>query len=277
MVQSELVDYAADDVETLLESLVKSRVVLRRASARSGPDTSTAALLADLGLPSGEVIQRLAALRIGVIGSNSLADSISAQLANLGVGRVERYRHPEDGAGNSSERQQAKQLTKAAIAADAGGLDLMIAAVDQRFLAARHWVNLAALASGCPALFLDLSATEAVVGPLVLPGESGCYMCFRMRQIATSDNFVEVMSHERHCDQVRQDCDRLAFPGLAACATGIVLGEAFRLLFGPLMPALPNAVLQIDALTCKFQRHEVLRHPECPHCHGIDSAVRVNG
>ena len=125
-------------------------------------------------------------------------------------------------------------------------------------------------------MFVDVSAVEAVVGPTVIPGETGCFMCFRMRHLATSEAFGEIMAHERHLD-ARKDprFERGAFPGLQAMAAGATVAEATRLLFAPLNPWLANAILRIDALTMKFERHEVLRQPDCPHCWGIDQAVRV--
>jgi hypothetical protein len=48
-------------------------------------------------------------------------------------------------------------------------------------------------------------------------------------------------------------------------------------LFGPLIPAFANAVLVVDPVQARFDRHHVLRQPDCPHCTGIDVAVRAGG
>jgi ribosomal protein S12 methylthiotransferase accessory factor len=170
------------------------------------------------------------------------------------------------------------ELSRTIVEELAGDLDLMLVTFDRAFLVARHWANRAALATGCPALFIDVSLLEAVVGPTVLPGETGCYLCLRMRHLATSDNFEEVMAHEQFLDAKRDpQASRPLFPGLAEIAAGLAVAEATRLLFGPLVPALANAVTIVKPAEASIERHSVLRQPDCPHCRGVDKAVRSGG
>ena len=192
-------------------------------------------------------------------------------LATAGVRNVQAIGVTEPHAGCGPEAPLSRQ----AIFEAAEQLDLLIVAVDRAMIAARHWSNQAALATGCPALFVDVAAVEAVIGPTVLPGETGCYTCFRMRHLATLNAFEEAMTHEHHLDARRDpQFERPAFPGLTEIAAGSAVTETFRLLFPPLLPSLANAVLRIDPLSAAFERHEVLRQPDCPHCRGIDVAVR---
>jgi bacteriocin biosynthesis cyclodehydratase domain-containing protein len=227
--------------------------------------------LVDIGIDQGLTADYLAKLKVGVVGTGELAASVSELLASAGFGNLSSF-----GSAPGGRASDIHALSKEAILEGARQVQLLIVAVDRAMLSSRHWANQAALETGCPALFVDVSAVEAVVGPTVLPGETGCYTCFRMRHLATSDAFAEVMAHEQHLDALRNPgLERPAFPGLRAMAAGAVVAEATRLLFAPLNPWLANAILRIDALTMKFERHEVLRQPDCPHCGGIDTAVRA--
>jgi bacteriocin biosynthesis cyclodehydratase domain-containing protein len=258
-------NYAREDIVTLIDSLVEARLLIVRNELPQGAFEHGTALpvLADIGIDEEAASKRLAALRIGVVGDGAHAHSLAAMLRAAGAATVRPLGTDEP-------------LTREAILEAAGTLDCLLVAIDGAFLSARHWANQAALATGCPAIFIDIATTEAVVGPTVLPGETGCYLCFRMRHLATRDAFAEAMAHERDLDAMRELVgDRPSFPGLAAMALGALVSETFRLLFGPLRPDLANAVLVIDTLEATCVRHEVLRQPDCPQCRGIDTAVRI--
>ena len=259
--------YAQEDIAGLLDSLVDARLVIRR-SAKPRTDGQRAGalqVLADIGIDEDAAAQRLATLRIGVVGSGENARLLSEAFEKAGVGEVRKLGREET-------------LARESLLSIARELDCLLVVEDAARLAARHWANKAALANGCPAIFLDISSTEAVVGPTVLPGETGCYLCFRMRHLATRDAFLEAMAFERDLDKTREPvADRPSFPGLAQMALGAMMGEAFRLLFGPMRPDLANAIVVLDALEGTTARHEVLRQPDCPECRGIDTAVRHNG
>lgn len=264
--------YDPQEVQALLDQLAGSSLLLKSRTVPAAGGNG-ARFLGELGLDEGDAARRLAQFRIVIAGETRAAASLHQALAAFGFERLTLLQEQGEG-----EDSPALELTKAAIVSAAEEADLMVVAVDRAMLAARHWANQAALKTGCAALFVDVAALEAVVGPTVLPGESGCYTCFRMRHLATSDTFVEVMAHERHLDALRNPrFERPAFPGLPEMAAGAAATEAVRLVFAPLSPSLANAVLRIDPVTLSVERHEVLRQPDCPHCAGVDSPVRKAG
>lgn len=282
-----LAGFDESEVVALLERLVSAGVIHERAAA---PDESAAPpaarVLAELGIDEGACARRLSKLRVGVLGLDTVGQLIADSLIRAGVGTVllvdpVRQTDAADGrawAKNTIVKIGPPELSRAAVEDFAAGLDLMVVSFDRSFLIARHWANRGALSTGCPALFIDVSLTEAVIGPTVLPGETGCYMCFRMRHLATLDNFAEIMAHERFLDAKRDPSGtRPLFPGLAEIAAGLATGEAVRLLFGPLIPALTNAVMVVKPVEALVEQHHVLRQPDCPHCKGIDVAVRAGG
>jgi bacteriocin biosynthesis cyclodehydratase domain-containing protein len=280
-----LTGYAEDDVITLLDRL-NSAGVLHKRSLVPAESESAARTLAELGIDEDGCTRRLSKLRVGLFGLDAVGCLITESLVKAGVGTVllADPARQTDAADNTtlragtSIRLAPRELSRSAVEDLAAELDLMVVTFDRSFLVARHWVNRAALATGCPALFVDVSLAEAIIGPTVLAGETGCYMCFRMRHLATSDNFTEVMAHEQFLDAKRDPTGtRPLFPGLAEIAAGMATGEAIRLLFGPLVPALTNAVMVVKPVEALVERHHVLRQPDCPHCRGIDTAVRIGG
>lgn len=281
-----LADYPPDDVAAVLAELVAAGLVRERADApEAGAQSPALDALAALTVDEGEAAARLAALRVGLFGLDRLGLIVGEALARAGVGTLllgDPARQDEAAAilqagPRTRVRAGPAALSREAVEALAAELDLMIVTFDRGFLAARHWVNRAALATGTPALFADLSLTEALVGPTLLPGKTACYMCFRMRHLATRDKFADVFALEQHLDE-RKDAAaaRPLFPGLVESAAGLVLGEAMRLLAG-LMPALAGVVVRFDAFVPALERHRLLRQPDCPHCRGIDAAVRADG
>jgi bacteriocin biosynthesis cyclodehydratase domain-containing protein len=281
-----LADYPPEDVATVLAALVQAGLVRERDSApEPGPPSAAVAALAALTVDEGEAAARLAALRVGLFGLDSLGLLVGQALSRAGVGNLllaDPARQEEAAGALRIESRTRLSTGPAALSREeveslAAGLDLMIVTFDRGFLAARHWVNRAALATGTPALFADLSLVEALVGPTVLAGETPCYMCFRMRHLATADKFGDMFALEQHLDG-RKDpaAARPLFPGLVESAAGLVVGEAMRLLAGQ-MPALAGQVVRFDAFVPALERHRLLRQPDCPHCRGIDAPVAPHG
>ena len=285
-----LPDYAAASIAGMLDELAGAGLV----HARSGPPPAPAATspaglaLAALGVDPADAAERLAALRLGVFGLGRVGALLAEGLAQAGVGGL-LLADPgiEDRLAATVGRVAASapatrllpapgQWSREAVADAVADLDLTICVIDRGHLAARHWVNQAALATGRPALFGELTLAGALVGPLVLPGESACYMCLRMRHLATLDEFANAFAYERELDARRQpDPDRPIFPGLAEACAGLLIAEAVKLLFGPLRPGSINAVLELEILEPALRRHVLLQRPDCPHCAGLDTAVRV--
>ena len=286
-VMGNLIGYAKSDVVALIEQLTSSGLIHKRSQVPPDSTRVTAArVLAELAIDEGACLERLRTLRVGIFGLDIVGRLIGDSLVTAGIGTLlladpERQHLAEGHFANADQTKIAlapPELSRPVVEALAAELDLMVVTFDRSFLVARHWVNRAALATGCPALFVDVSLAEAVVGPTVLPGETGCYMCFRMRHLATSDMFSEVMTHEQFLDAKRDSAGtRPIFPGLAELVAGIAISESIRLLFGPLVPAFANAVIVVDPLEARFHRHHVLRQPDCPHCKGVDVAVRAVG
>lgn len=261
--------------------------------------------LAALGGDGRAAAERLAAMRVVVFGVEDVGAQLATQLVPLGLrelilvdpfvlepgnladwpvaaaidGRSRQRVLAEalSGRGSAVHGAPDERLTKDAVAALSKGADLLVGCFDRGFSAAHQWINRAALAQGTPAVFAQASAVVATVGPWVFPGESACYMCWRMRHIAASPSFDKTMAYEQHLDrrQWPSAASRPCLPGLAATAAGLLCTEIVTTLLGLAVPSLANAVIEVHGLDKSVQRHGFLHRPDCPACAGLHKAVRT--
>ena len=159
-------------------------------------------------------------------------------------------------------------MTRAEVAAIAAEVDLVVGCFDRGFAAANVWVNEAILERGIPALYGQLRTHVAVLGPLVLPGRTACYMCWRMRSIACADNFVEAMAYEEFLDRRRRPSlhERSVLPFLPELAASVLATQALVTLLGISTPALAGNILELNGLTLASEMHPLLQKPDCPAC-----------
>jgi bacteriocin biosynthesis cyclodehydratase domain-containing protein len=146
--------------------------------------------------------------------------------------------------------------------------DLVIGSFDRAFGAVNQWINVASLAHQVPALYGELRGASAFVGPLVIPGETACYLCWRMRAIACEADFEAAMSYEEFLDERRHPAlhSRAVLPGLPSYVGGLLAVEALKHLLGLDPRSLAGRVHEFDALTSGVGVHTVLAVADCPAC-----------
>ncbi len=107
------------------------------------------------------------------------------------------------------------------------------------------------------------SASEVVLGPTIYPRQSACYVCYKMRSVACTDDpateFALLQSGELHRDDSTAALESFLGQMLALEAVNVITGSG---------GAAKNAILVFDPLTMASRRHEVLRVPSCPICGG---------
>jgi bacteriocin biosynthesis cyclodehydratase domain-containing protein len=290
-----------DDVRRRLDGLAEAGI-LEQADHAMPPTGRSRPLLAFLqaaGLPATQARERLAGLRVAVFGLEGPGAYAAAALAACGIGQLVLVDPYPCQQGNlalmpplhleavGQPREQALQRaleaqgvdTRVELGAmdpvDAAGVDaltgtcqLVIGAFDKGLSAVNQWLNRASLKHGVSALYARLAAHVGVVGPLVIPDRSACYLCWRMRAIACADSYSEVMAHERFLAGQRRPAlhDRPALPTLAPFVGGLVATEAMKLLLSIGSETLAGRVHEFDALQLRDQTHAVLRVPGCPAC-----------
>jgi bacteriocin biosynthesis cyclodehydratase domain-containing protein len=159
-------------------------------------------------------------------------------------------------------------LTKQSAADLVADSQLVVISVDRAMAAARHWINRATLDAGIPSIYADVLGYRAELGPVVLPGDGPCYLCWRMRAIACEDDFASAMAWEERFDRVRAPpgAERPVLPSLPPWIAGVLGHEALAVALGIAQPRLAGAVLTIDGLRLTERLHRIIRRPDCPAC-----------
>jgi adenylyltransferase/sulfurtransferase len=148
------------------------------------------------------------------------------------------------------------------------GSDFIICCADVGQSSIFYKVNRSCVQSGIPWTSATVSALEGVLGPTVVPGETPCYLCYKMRAVACSDNPEDAFSHLRFLDRRKQDDsgrrENHVF-GVGIMGSLVAL-EAFKVLTS--MPAAAaGRIVVFDFLELTTKKHVVLRKPWCPACY----------
>lgn len=166
-----------------------------------------------------------------------------------------------------------KELTR--IAGDAtdgaalGGLfeqtDFVVAAWESPSPNLFHAVNEAAIATETPWLAVFLDGSVATVGPLFVPGETGCYYEFEIETESAVLMKDEYMLYKEHLRETTAGDLALALPPYLDVAAGFAATAALRFLATGASFA-TNRALRVDFERLAVDYQEVLRFPRCPAC-----------
>ena len=250
----ELSDLPAVEIDRLVGSLLDAGVLVEE---YDDPDPMPGWLYSvSSSADEREVLaQRLAALRVVLLGHADVAEAVAAALTGTGdlFDRVVRAPYPR-------QRDELPALM--------AGADLVVAAGDGSLPVLHPWVNTAGMESDVPTLHAELRGTRATIGPLVLPGEGPCYMCWRMRALACEEDFTAAMALEEGLDARRfpDAAVRPVLPALLPMVVGALVAELFALTLAIAQPRLVAGVLTLDALGGAEKLHPVLPRPDCPAC-----------
>ena len=159
------------------------------------------------------------------------------------------------------------------IAMEGGPWDLLITGLtaDDLFLLTR----LARFAQGAElrSVYAHLDGVEAWIGPAVVPGETACWNCFRLRRLANSG--FETTAHEVEGSLLAAPAPPRARGYLAPMApvAGQLLAlEIVKLLTGYTPSRLPGRCLVQNLVSGESAWHGVVRMPWCELCGGAASA-----
>jgi adenylyltransferase/sulfurtransferase len=147
------------------------------------------------------------------------------------------------------------------------GSDFAIGCIDQGMSNVMYRLNRACLQAGVRWTSGSVTAFEGIVGPTVKPFETACYLCYRMRAVACTENPEEEFAHLRFLDRRKRDDsgrrENLVF-GPAIVGNLLAL-ETFRSLLG--VPAAASGrIIVFDFMESTSKKHVVLRKPWCPAC-----------
>jgi len=244
------------------------------------------------GITPSECQERLREAKVAVLGVGGLGGWSALALACTGVGemrlidgdRVEvsnlnrqvLYSEADVGelkveraaarlnAFNSSTKitAEARRLeSEEDIAEFVAGADVVIDAADWPAHDIERWCNSACFAAGIPYITMSHFPPIARVGPLYVPGKTGCFVCQEIgyrREYPLFDIAVE---------QRRAKPSPAATLG-PACSLigGQVAMETMHLLTGLAKPATQGVAHIYDLRTMEVKREPVVPEPECPVC-----------
>ncbi|MFF0205370.1 TOMM precursor leader peptide-binding protein [Streptomyces sp. NPDC005017] len=262
--------------------------------------------LASLSLTTsapGEAMGLLAArgaLRVRVLGAGRVGALVASLLSGAGVGEVE-VRDvgtvepgdvspgglPADMVGERREEAARRAVREAApgrpprrgprspLQEPERGLSLVIIAPrdDAAVHAPLPSATESLLASGIPHLYAGVVEATGVVGPLVLPGATGCAGCLHRTRTDRDPTWPRLVA-QWHSGRPRRApaCDL----SLATTVAGLAAAHALAFLDGR-TPSSAGARWEASLPTLHWHARPVLAHPECPCGAGTRETDRADG
>jgi len=250
------------------------------------------------GPTASQCQERLASSRIAVLGVGGLGGWSALNLACLGVGemllldfdRVELSnlnrqvlygeadigRHKAVAAAerisafNSSiqiEARVQKLDSEEAIAETIAGFDMVIDACDWPAHDIERWINSACFAAGVPFIAMSHFPPIARVGPLYVPGVTGCFNCQEIGYRRTYPLFDVAIEQQR---------DKESPAATLGPACGMIGGQigldVLHQLTGLARPSTLGVGHIFDLRTMELEREPVVPEPECQVCSHLQGA-----
>ena len=253
------------------------------------------------GVTASECQLRLSEAEVAVLGVGGLGGRVAWELASCGVGtlRIVDFDHVETSNLNrqiqygesdigrlkvdafaarlrdfNSEIEvvasRARLESEAQLAEFIAGADLVVGAADWPAHEIERWCNSACFAAGIPYVAMSQFPPFARVGPLYVPGETGCFTCQEIGYRREYPLFDEVIA------QRQGSSSPAATLGPACGLVGALVGaEAVHFLTGLTERAMLGVGHIYDLLTLEVERYEVVPEPDCPVCAHLREAVVV--
>ena len=244
------------------------------------------------GTPASEYQRRIRAARVALLGVGGLGSWAAYALACCGVGElvlvdgdvVEQsnfnrqilYRERDIGRPkveaaadalaefNSSCRLETvpRRLDGvAAIRATIEGADFVVNAADWPAHDIERWTNRACVEAGLPFITMSHSPPVARVGPLYLPGSTGCYSCQETAYRESHPLYDELVEQRRG-----RPSPAPTLGPVCAFIGGQVAFETLHQLTGLCPPATLGVAHVYDLRTMEVTREPVSRRPDCEVC-----------
>ncbi len=143
------------------------------------------------------------------------------------------------------------------------GHDLFALTADEPQGLILRWSNAACFAERIPLLTLGLQGYRALVGPLYVPGVTGCWACVdttRRRRSKYYDETFDALATHRLAGQ----------PSIAptcSLAGGLAAFEAIKYLAGFARPTILAREMRINTMTMQTEWRKIAQRSDCPVCH----------
>lgn len=154
-----------------------------------------------------------------------------------------------------------------------GGVDFVLVAWESFSPTLFHAANEASVETGVPWMLVFLDGSEAVLSPLFVPGESGCYHEFEIQSEASILLKDEYLLYKEDLRENGAVSAALPLPPYLQVAAGFASTLALRYLMSNQAPT-PGRAVRIDFERLGVDYIDVLKLPRCPACGSQRSAYR---
>ncbi|MEO8129959.1 MAG: TOMM precursor leader peptide-binding protein [Bryobacteraceae bacterium] len=231
-----------------------------------------------LGGPGAAVALALAGAGVGSLRCLDALEVAPADLylspvyskADVGMPRAEALRRRIAAASPGTRvTSNGKQFDSDADVREAvAGADFVVCCLDAGQSSLIYKLNRVCLAEKIPWTSCAVTGMEVVVGPTVIPDETACFLCYKMRAVACAEDSEADFAFQRLLDRRKLDDsgkrENLNFAaGIAANLLGL---EVFKLVSGAMPSPTVGRIAVFDLIALSLKKHVVLRKPWCPAC-----------
>ena len=150
------------------------------------------------------------------------------------------------------------------------GADVVIDAIDWPAFDVERWCNAACFEAGIPYITMSHFPPVARVGPLYIPGVTGCLACQEISYRREYPLFDLAIEQRR-----AKPCPAATLGPACGLIGGQVGLEVEHLLTGLCEPSTLGAGHIYDLRTMEVKREQVVPEPDCPVCGHLQPAVRA--
>lgn len=192
--------------------------------------------------------KRLANSQLLLIGDGVLANKLFSYLKKIGIGTI------SSSTIDDSFKQSSYPISK---------YDLIIAAADYPNFILFDTVNKLCVEKRKPWLRLSFDDSIGYLGPLVVPGNTSCYNCCRLRLVSNSPNYEYQLWRYRECIP---KTGLMVSEVFADIVCGMGADEIIRYLTNYQKPLTINSLTALDTRQMHVFHHKIITHPYCIHC-----------
>jgi bacteriocin biosynthesis cyclodehydratase domain-containing protein len=222
------------------------------------------ALVGELTSDPERAVRRVQEARPWVIGTGRLPALVATAMGECGVrgGSLTVLGGPTE----ELPGWEAKPFPVESLRESLDGVSLLVTALDRAWVPFLSRINRAVIDSGTIWVPVILQGTQGMLGPTVVPRDTACYTCLRLR---TLGNFADAALHLRLEEQQSLGAPppaAVTLPPFERALAGHTALEAFKLLSGLMTPQSVGRLLEFDAEHSRTFRQDVLKLPRCPAC-----------
>jgi bacteriocin biosynthesis cyclodehydratase domain-containing protein len=190
----------------------------------------------------------------------SLGESLRTRLEGAGVEQLEVLE-----AGDIAEEAALARLLET--------VDFAVLACEAFAPTLLHALNEQALRHRRPWMSVYFDGSEAIVGPMYVPGETGCYLEYEIQTEATMVFKGEHLLYREELEERKLDASVFALPPYAMVAAGLAAVAVLRFLTGGQTFTIGRAIrLSFETMSIDFE--DVFKLPRCPACNSDRPSYR---